>query len=50
MKYLLPFELVRRSTEISIFRGELCVNVSYEGLVSIVQAMLERQFPFGMSE
>jgi hypothetical protein len=48
VKHLLPFELTRRSIEISNFRGELCVNVSYESFVSVVETMLERRFPFGM--
>jgi len=33
VKYLPPFELIRRSIEISTVRGELRVNVSYEDFV-----------------
>ncbi len=41
MKYLPPFELIRRSIEISTVRGELRVNVSYENFVAILRAMIK---------
>lgn len=40
MKYLPPFELIRRSIEISTVRGELRVSLSYEDFVDILRAML----------
>lgn len=40
MKYLPPFELIRRSIEISTVRGELRVNVSYEAFVTILRTMI----------
>jgi hypothetical protein len=40
VKYLPPFELIRRSIEISSVRGELRVNVSYEDFVSILKTMI----------
>ncbi len=40
MKYLPPFELIRRSIEISTVRGELRVNLSYEDFVEILRTML----------
>ena len=40
MKYLPPFELIRRSIEISTVRGELRVNVSYEDFVGILRTMI----------
>jgi hypothetical protein len=40
VKYLPPFELIRRSIEISTVRGELRVNVSYEDFVSILKTMI----------
>ena len=40
MKYLPPFELIRRSIEISTVRGELRVNVSYENFVGILRTMI----------
>lgn len=40
MKYLPPFELIRRSIEISTVRGELRVNVSYEDFVKILRTMI----------
>jgi hypothetical protein len=40
VKYLPPFELIRRSIEISTVRGELRVNVSYENFVSILRTMI----------
>ena len=40
MKYLPPFELIRRSIEISTIRGELRVNVAYEDFVKILKKMI----------
>jgi hypothetical protein len=40
VRYLPPFELIRRSIEISTVRGELRVNVSYEDFVAILRTMI----------
>jgi len=40
VKYLPPFELIRRSIEISTVRGELRVNLSYENFVGILRTMI----------
>ena len=40
MKYLPPFEMIRRSIEISTVRGELRVNVSYEDFIGILRTMI----------
>ena len=40
VKYLPPFELIRRSIEIATVRGELRVNVSYEDFVKILRTMI----------
>jgi hypothetical protein len=40
VKYLPPFELIRRSIEISTVRGELRVNLSYENFVAIIRTMI----------
>ncbi len=40
MKYLPPFDLIRRSIEISTIRGELRVNLSYEDFVKILKKMI----------
>jgi hypothetical protein len=40
VKYLPPFELIRRSIEISTVRGELRVNVSYEDFVKILRTVI----------
>ena len=40
MKYLPPFELIRRSIEISTVRGELRVNMAYEDFVKILRTMI----------
>jgi hypothetical protein len=40
VRYLPPFELIRRSIEISTVRGELRVNVSYENFVDILRMMI----------
>ncbi|MFL5252423.1 MAG: hypothetical protein ACJ8AI_05935 [Rhodopila sp.] len=41
MKYLPPFELIRRSIEISTVREELRVNVSYEDFVRILKTLIQ---------
>jgi len=41
VKYLPPFELIRRSIEIATVRGELRVNVSYEDFVGILKKMIQ---------
>lgn len=41
MRYLPPFELIRRSIEISTVRGELRINVSYEDFIGIVKKLLQ---------
>jgi hypothetical protein len=41
VKYLPPFEMIRRSIEISTVRGELRVNVSYEDFVGILRTMIQ---------
>jgi hypothetical protein len=41
MKYLPPFELIRRSIEISTVRGELRINLSYEDFVAILRQMIQ---------
>lgn len=41
MKYLPPFELIRRSIEISTVRGELRVNLSYDNFVKILRMMIK---------
>jgi hypothetical protein len=41
VKYLPPFELIRRSIEISTVRGELRVNLSYENFVKILRMMIQ---------
>jgi hypothetical protein len=40
VKYLPPFELIRRSVEITSTRGELRINMSYEEFVRILKSML----------
>ena len=40
MKYIPPFEMIRRSIEISTVRGELRVNVSYENFVGLLRTMI----------
>ena len=40
MKYLPPFDLLRRSVEISTIRGELRVNVSYEDFIRLLKRMI----------
>ncbi|PPQ37662.1 hypothetical protein [Rhodopila globiformis] len=41
MKYLPPFELIRRSIEISTVRGELRVNVSYEDFIRLLKTLIQ---------
>jgi hypothetical protein len=40
VKYLPPFDLIRRSVEITTVRGELRVNISYEDFVKILKMMI----------
>lgn len=40
MNYLPPFELIRRSIEITTVRGELRVNLSYENFIGILRTMI----------
>jgi hypothetical protein len=41
VRYLPPFELIRRSIEISSVRGELRVNVSYEDFIAILRRVIQ---------
>jgi hypothetical protein len=40
VKYLPPFDLIRRSVEISTVRGELRVAMSYETFIDIIKKMI----------
>lgn len=40
MRYLPPFDLIRRSVEISTVRGELRVSLSYESFINILRTLL----------
>ena len=40
MNYLPPFDLIRRSVQISTVRGALRVNMSYEDFVTILRRMI----------
>ena len=40
MKYLPPFDLIRRSVEISTVKGELRVNVSYDDFINILRLII----------
>ena len=40
MKYLPPFDLIRRSVEISTVKGELRVSVSYDDFIKILQSII----------
>lgn len=40
MKYVTPFDLIRRSVEITTVRGELRVNVSYEDFVKLLKMII----------
>jgi hypothetical protein len=49
VRYLPPFELIRRLIEITTVRGELRVNVSYENFVAILRQMILRQMIQGIA-
>ena len=40
MRYVPPFDLIRRSVEISTVKGELRVNLSYEEFIRILKMMI----------
>jgi len=40
VKYVPPFDLIRRSVEIATVRGELRVNMSYEDFINILKKMI----------
>jgi len=40
VRYLPPFEVIRRSIEVATVRGELRVNVSYEGFIEILKKLI----------
>ena len=40
VKYVPPFETIRRSVEISTVKGELRVSVSYEDFIGLLKTML----------
>lgn len=40
MKYLPPFDLIRRLVEISTVRGELRVSLSYDDLIRIIRLLI----------
>jgi hypothetical protein len=40
VKYLPPFDLIRRSVEISTVKGELRVNLSYDDFIRILKMMI----------
>ena len=40
MKYLPPFDLIRRSVEITSVKGELRVNVSYDSFIEILRSII----------
>jgi hypothetical protein len=40
VKYIPPFEVIRRSVEISTVRGELRVSVSYDEFVKLIRLMI----------
>src|SRR5215469_15255024 len=40
VKYLPPFDLIRRMVEVSTVRGELRVSLSYEDFVKILRLMI----------
>jgi hypothetical protein len=40
VKYLPPFDLIRRSVEISTVRGELRVSLSYDDFVRVLRLMI----------
>jgi hypothetical protein len=40
VKYLPPFDMIRRSVEIATVRGELRVSVSYDDFIQIIRLMI----------
>ncbi len=40
MKYLPPFDLIRRSFELSTVKGELRVSASYEDFLNVIRTMI----------
>lgn len=40
MKYLPPFEVIRRSVEIATVRGELRVSLSYDDFIKLIRSMI----------
>ena len=40
MRYLPPFDLIRRSVEISTVRGELRVSVSYDDFINLIRSLV----------
>ena len=40
MKYLPPFDQIRRAVEISTVRGELRVSLSYDDFINVIRVML----------
>jgi len=40
VKYLPPFDLIRRSVEILTVKGELRVNVSYDDFINILRLLI----------
>ena len=40
MKYIPPFDLIRRSVEISTVKGELRVSVSYDDFIKILRMLI----------
>ena len=40
MKYLPPFDLIRRSVEITTVKGELRINVSYDNFINILRLLI----------
>ena len=40
MKYIPPFDLLRRSVEISTVRGELRVSLSYDDFIKLIRMMI----------
>ena len=41
MNYFPPFEVIRRSVDITTIRGELRVNVSYENFVKLLKLVIK---------
>ena len=40
MKYLPPFDLIRRMVEVSTVRGELRVSISYDDFIKVMRLMM----------